>query len=535
VTPPRTAKADFSRHLGGQAYPGALAANWGAYLVEPAPVGALRAAAAGLLTTLGDLAPAHSGIPTRSVKFFCLEEQTDTALLDQHGLRTNLERKRNALVRDGRGHLHVLEREALRAVIRRPGVLEGRIAVQEEAADPWRMLYVHDDEAQLQAKRWRHTLAYLAVGASEDFRGPENGRRHGGVPADRPQVRVRSTWWAVPTMPIGTGRICWIKGRGDKHYVPVLPAEVLIPDNFLYSSPPEDLPHPRALAACANLSWTHLMAEVHGRRAGGDGVLHTYVRELNRLPLLDPRRLTDDQAEELVGLFDIVAARPALTVDAELREADRQALDAWAMRYLFGADEADAAARTVERALRDLAQERGARAASGAQQERKAAKRLAFDPDPIATRVLLDIGQPPDAAARLATAAARAFGDLVVDVPPHPRAGSVTCGESLFDSSAVLIDGDELLTAPSVAHADAVALALRLDANLEGPLTLPLAEFDTAQTVHAVEREVQQWADNARRLVATLMPEASKQQRRVQVLRSLERQTHLATGVLSGT
>jgi len=54
------------------------------------------------------------------------------------------------------------------------------------------------------------------------------------------------------------------------------------------------------------------------------------------LPMLDPRLLTQDQADELAGLFETVAARPMSSVEEDLRDPDRQAFDLWAMRHLVG-------------------------------------------------------------------------------------------------------------------------------------------------------------------------------------------------------
>lgn len=140
---------------------------------------------------------------------------------------------------------------------------------------------------------------------------------------------------------------------------------MLIPDNFLFSVPPPGLVHPELLAAAANLSWTHVMAEVFGRRAGGDGILQTYVGDLNRLPIPDIRRFSQGEAEDFLELFGRVAQRPVLPVSEEMRDPDRQAFDNLAMRLLIGQDEAQAAAEAVERALRDLTYERTGRAESG--------------------------------------------------------------------------------------------------------------------------------------------------------------------------
>jgi hypothetical protein len=223
------------------------------------------------------------------VGYFCVEEITDQATMTKMGLRSQQDRRRLAIIRDGRGAVHVIEREALKPMLRRPGILEGKLYVSKEMTAPWHMLYLSDDKLGLETKRWSRTLSYIRYGEVQDFPAREGSRRAGGVPAERPQVRVRPVWFQVPRIPTGEGRVCWIKGRGDRHYAPSLAADIVIPDNFLFSAPPPDLQYPRSFAASANLSWTHLMTEVYGRRGGGDGVLHTYIRELSMLPIVDPR------------------------------------------------------------------------------------------------------------------------------------------------------------------------------------------------------------------------------------------------------
>ncbi|WP_432110680.1 hypothetical protein [Streptomyces sp. YPW6] len=480
---------------------------------------------------LGEIAPAKSGIPTRVVGYFCLEEVTDATITARMGLRSQRDRQRLTVVRDGRGALHVLEREALKPMVRRPGVLDGRIDVESEDTDPWRMLYLTDSKSELELKRWAHVLTYIHYGETTDFPAKEGSRRAGGIPALRPQVRVRPVWFQVPRIPTGQGRVCWLKGRGDRHYAPTLAADILIPDNFLYSAPPAELSVPRAFAAVANLTWTNLMAEVYGRRGGGDGVLHTYVRELAQLPIINPLRFTRAQAEDMVELFNRVSSRSALPIDDELRQPDRQAFDSWAMKYLFGED-SDDAARAVERAIRDLAMERTQRTISGREQQQKAVRRTVFDPAPIAARILMDHGIPPRLRDFLPSEESWTGMITTMDVPAHESAPA-TLGETLLDQGDVLIGQNKLMETPSEAHSRAVVALLAVDPKFTGEFALPVDSDVVSAAVDEWSAAWGTWRQTVRAALKTVLPKPSQAQRRVQVARELESRTGLLAATLA--
>lgn len=526
----KTDAADFRIFGAAVAFPGDLATSWGACLVEPPAIGALRRQAHGRLTRLGELAPPKSGIPTRVVGYFCLEELTDPQVIASMGLRSQRDRQRLTVVRDGRGAIHLIERAALKPMIRRPGQLEGRIDVRLEDTGPWRMLYLSDDKTELEQKRWTHTLSYIRYGETQDFPAGENSRRAGGVPAERPQVRVRPVWFQVPRIPTGPGRVCWIKGRGDTHYAPSLAEHILVPDNFLYSAPPPDLARPESFAAVANLSWTHLMAETYGRRGGGDGVLHTYIRELSMMPVIDPRKFTASQADDLCGLFHAIAGRQVLPLAEEMRQPDRQAFDEWAMRYLFG-DDADDAAQAVERALRDLVAERRQRTASGREQQRRAIRRTTFDPAPIAARVLIDQGQPPSITQMVEELGEGPLSLETVEIPPH-EPGRAEVGSTLMDLGDVLVSGQKLLTASSDAHSLAIVAVLTTNAGYSGSLQLP-ADPGRLESLHTHwEKEWNKWRTSVEEAIRSIFPKPQHAQRRVLIARELEKRIGLPRDTL---
>jgi hypothetical protein len=526
-------KVDFSGFGAKSVFPGDLRMSWGACLVEPPAIGALRTRAKDKLVRLGDLAPPRSGIPTRVVGYFCVEEIEDPDVIRRLGLRSNQDRTRNMVVKDGRGAIHILERGALKPMVRQPKYLEGRIKVDASMTAPWHMLYLTDDRIGLEAKRWDRTLAYIRYGETQDFPAGENSRRAGGVPAERPQVKVRPVWFQVPRIPTGDGRVCWLKGRGDTHYVPTLAENILVPDNFLYSVPPAGMKNDRAFAAVANLSWTHLMAEVNGRRGAGDGVLHTYIRELHKLPLIDPRQLTKNESDELVGLFDQLAERAVYPIAVELMQKDRQAFDRWAMKYLFG-DDAEDAVRAVELALRDLVRERTQRAVSGREQVSKATRRTVFDPAPIAARLLVDHGAPPQILQMFKEIENSFLLPMQIDIPRH-EPGIPELGETLLDQGCVVVNGHSLLEAPSDQHASAIVAHLTVNSGYSGPLDLP-SDLKLVDTVTKQwERDVVEWISKVRAAAKDILPRPQQATRRIQALRELEQQAHVAPGLLAGS
>ncbi len=520
---------DFS-DIGSEAYPGRLAVNWGAELVEPPRIRAIRAVAGARLVPLSEVAAPHSGIPTRGVKYFCLEEVTDAGLLARYHIVTGADRRRLALVKDGRSALHVIERVALKPLVRRPGVLGARILVPAEAVDPWRLFSVQLTRQEIEQRRLTHVLAFIDYGATADFQG--GARRRGGVVAERANVAARRIWWATPTMSEGPGRIAWLKGRGEVHYVPELPEGVVVLDNFLYSTPPEGLHHPRLLAAIANLSWTHVMAEVYGRRSGGDGILQTYIRELNSLPIPDPRQMTLNEADDLVGLYDALAVQPVLPVTQELQRPERQEFDRLGMRFLVGSGQATDAAAVVASALRDLTGERLVKAAMGREHQNRARRRGAFDPEPIAARVLERVGRPPDFRVLLGEIDSEAITSVVLDVPDHERAETVSVGASLLDQCQLIVNGAALLGAPTPSHALALRSAMRTDPELAGPVVLPQNEQAADEAVARWEAAFSVWCDDVRQRVETMLPGTARALHRQAVLASLERQAGLVPGLL---
>ncbi|MFY7070273.1 hypothetical protein ACOQFV_30820 [Nocardiopsis changdeensis] len=273
------------------------------------------------------------------------------------------------------------------------------------------------------------------------------------------------------------------------------------------------------------------MAEVYGRRGGGDGVLHTYIRELEQMPIINPLKFTTSQAEDLVELFERLSNRPVLPIDDELRQADRQEFDSWAMRYLFGPD-ADDAARAVERSIRDLVMERTQRTVSGREQQQKAVRRTVFDPVPIAARILVDNGVPPKIGDFLPSEESSAEMTIILDVPAH-EVLPVTLGETLLDQGDVLIGSNKLMDTPSEAHSQALVALLTVNPKFTGEFAIPVESSVVADAVSNWSEAWRIWLRNVKTDLKTILPKPSQAQRRMQVARELESRTGLLTSTLT--
>jgi SAM-dependent methyltransferase len=137
--------------------------------------------------------------------------------------------------------------------------------------------------------------------------------------ADRPTLRARRSWWSLPVKPAQLFLTKAYAGRFVQRYSPV----PVVADQRLYAL------HPRVpvdlLAAVLNSTFTALALESLGRSSLGEGALEWTVSDAERLPVIDPRTVTDPEAVR--AAFAALAARPIGSVAEERRRDDRAALD----------------------------------------------------------------------------------------------------------------------------------------------------------------------------------------------------------------
>lgn len=135
---------------------------------------------------------------------------------------------------------------------------------------------------------------------------------------------ARRSWYSL--LPQSPAQLVLPKGIWRHHLAPLLEGAVLI-DQQLYQVRPADGVPLLAAAALLNSAWFALQCELQGRTNFGGGVLWLAGYELEQLLLPDPRALAAAQVAELERFFERLAQRPVLSIEKELAQPDRQALN----------------------------------------------------------------------------------------------------------------------------------------------------------------------------------------------------------------
>lgn len=164
------------------------------------------------------------------------------------------------------------------------------------------------------------TVALLAPPDARGLAGFPRARRYieaNAAAADRPTLRARRSWWALPARP---ARLFLTKAYAARFVQRLAPVPV-VADQRLYSLAPR-VPL-LALAAVLNSSFTALALEALGRASLGEGALEWTVGDAARLPVLDPRRL----GREATAALRALVRRPIGSALAERGRADRARLD----------------------------------------------------------------------------------------------------------------------------------------------------------------------------------------------------------------
>lgn len=164
---------------------------------------------------------------------------------------------------------------------------------------------------------------YIAVVCAPDHlaRYP-NARRYFEDRADaaqRPTLRARDPWWALPVRP---ARVFLTKAYNERFVQHLAPGPV-IADQRLYALHPRAGVDVEALAAVLNSTYTALALEALGRASMGQGALEWTVADAASLPVLDPRRIEAAAGMALAAMWN----RSIGAVADELDRPDRATLD----------------------------------------------------------------------------------------------------------------------------------------------------------------------------------------------------------------
>jgi adenine-specific DNA-methyltransferase len=141
--------------------------------------------------------------------------------------------------------------------------------------------------------------------------------------AERPSLRVRQPWWALPVRPARLFMTKAYAARFVQHLAPV----PVVADQRVYTIHPVTGIDVELLAAVLNASFTAFAIESLGRASMGEGALEWTVADAASLPVLDPRRLAPGQARMARQALADMAGRAIGDVAGERAARDRARLD----------------------------------------------------------------------------------------------------------------------------------------------------------------------------------------------------------------
>ena len=268
-------------------------------------------------------------------------------------------------ITSGANDLFYLPRERAAALGLEPAVLAPLLRSPRDAGGGT----IEVDPARLD------TLALIAPADERALAGYPAARRYvagRAAAADRPTLRARRPWWALPARP---ARLFMTKAYAARFVQHLAPAP-LVCDQRLYSVHPRPGVAPELLAAALNSTFAALAIESLGRASLGEGALEWTVADAASLPLLDPRRLDRRGAAAVRAALDRLSRRPIGPVDQEVGRADRARLD---RAVAAVAPELAALLPEVHRALCESVSRRARRARGSRSAGRPAGRRGSAD------------------------------------------------------------------------------------------------------------------------------------------------------------
>lgn len=250
--------------------------RWPTYLRAPSEFFEFERLAGANLVPLGSLAQVRRGVTSGANEFFYLEREHARTL--------------------------AIEPAVLMPVLRSPRDHNTISVTPERCPDVALVVPKGDLERYPAAARYVRAHEHLA------------GRR---------SLRARTPWWALPVHP---ARLFFTKAYSERFVQHLAPSD-MVADQRVYAV------HPRAgvdeslLAAILNATCTAFTIECLGRASMGEGALEWTVADVKQLPVLDPRRLSTEEANLARNALHVMRDRPIATVADEHQAGDRRALD----------------------------------------------------------------------------------------------------------------------------------------------------------------------------------------------------------------
>jgi type I restriction enzyme M protein len=223
-----------------------------------------------------------------------------------------------------------IEEEFLQPLLKSPG--ESNLIPIDRRKLDLRVFVCRRSKEELKKQGKNGALAYILWGEKQVY---VDGKQAGLTWPHGAEVRVRKTgWYAIPKHRARTAQVFIAAAFGDRH-MHRFSKKPVIADKRLYFLEPQENISDELLAAVLNSSITALATELAGRVSMGDGALELTVEDANDyLTLPDVRHSTTAQKAAVTEAFEELCKREIGNVFEEVKQKDRQALDAAVLRAI---------------------------------------------------------------------------------------------------------------------------------------------------------------------------------------------------------
>ena len=223
-----------------------------------------------------------------------------------------------------------IENKYLLPLIKSP---KGSKRIEIEPAElPLQVFVCRETKAELRRRGHKGALAYIEWGEHQVY---DTGNDQGLPWPQGTWVKDRQPgWYALPESETNPSQIFFSKAQDDAHFHRFARTE-LIPDQRLYYLAPRKNISAALLSALLNSSVCALATELAGPVTMGDGVLELRVEDArDYLIVPDIRKATVAQKKAITDAFENVCGRDIGNVFEEVKQKDRQALDAAVLRTI---------------------------------------------------------------------------------------------------------------------------------------------------------------------------------------------------------
>lgn len=217
-----------------------------------------------------------------------------------------------------------IEPEFLKPLLKSPGE-SGFIPIDKKQLT-LRLFVCRVTKPDLKKQGKTGALKYIEWGEKQVF---QSGAQRGLTWPNGAEVKVRVPgWYAIPEHRSKSAKVFFAQAFNDRHFHRFSKLAV-IADARLYSLTPVGDLSDELIAALLNSSVCALSSEIFGRVTMGDGVLELKVEEANDYLLVpDLRNATAAQKKAITAAFETLCKREIGSVFDEVKQKDRQALDA---------------------------------------------------------------------------------------------------------------------------------------------------------------------------------------------------------------